>query len=84
MGAALSVVFLIGVAIFMVIACIAGGQRNVSPDSLRSPPSASPSAGRGATDKNHREEFGKQMGSLVFAGVVLVLLVLCINVFRPS
>jgi hypothetical protein len=88
MGQALSAVYLIGIAIFMAIACVVGARKDAPPDSRRSPknsrrPRRDEVRPEVRPDKN-RQAIGARMGSLVFAAVVLLLLGLCLQIFRPS
>jgi hypothetical protein len=88
MGAALSAVYLIGIAIFTAVVCVVGARKDAPPDSPRSPknyrrPRRDEVRPEARPDKN-RQAVGARMGSLVFAGVVLMLLGLCLQIFRPS
>jgi len=89
MGAVLSVVYLIVIAIFVLVVWVVGkaegslrpGTVDRSPGSTHSPSSSSRRAGRGMVDQNRREAFARQTASLFLAVLILLWLVSCLNMF---
>lgn len=88
MGAVLSGVYLIVIAVFAGFVCVGGKTASLSPDpadvspgTTHAPSSSSRSAGRGAADQGRREAFARQMASVVLMVVTLLWLISCLNMF---
>jgi len=92
-GVAVSLVYLMLLAIFVVIVCVVGREkvvgreRVVSPGSPRPPSfSSGPSAGRGRGNANRgaieNEAFAARMASLIVVVFSLVVLIMCVQTFQ--
>ncbi len=89
MGAVLSGVYLVVIAVFAVIVCVVGKAKNslspdpadASPGPTHSPTALSRSAGRGPADQGRREAFARQMASVFLAVLISLWLIFCLNMF---